>query len=107
MQSKEAAWIYSGNEVSQVALFFLLPFVGRVKKRPLWVGLMNVVAAVGVFIIALPQFISPKYTIQQGRNSEKNITSTQPTQLTLYRLFLNIAIIRAGEESSRDCAQNW
>ena len=37
LKSKEATWIYSGNEISQIFFIFFLPFVGRVKKR--WVML--------------------------------------------------------------------
>ena len=57
LQSKEVAWIYSGNEISQIALVFFLPLIGKVRKRPLWLGVSNCFAAVGIFIIALPHFI--------------------------------------------------
>ena len=48
--------IYSGNEISQIFFIVFLPFVGRVKKRPLFMSLSAVLAAVGLFIIALPHF---------------------------------------------------
>ena len=56
LKSKEATWIYSGNEISQVAFFFALPFVGRVKRRPLFMGLSIMLSALGLFIIAFPHF---------------------------------------------------
>jgi len=70
LQSKEVAWIYSGNEISQIALVFFLPLIGKVKKRPLWLGVSNCVAAVGILIIALPHFISKKYVPPGGSGSE-------------------------------------
>ena len=65
LKSKEAAWLYSGNEIAQVCFIFFLPFVGRVKKRPLFVGLSILVAAIGCFIMALPHFTST----YQGKHS--------------------------------------
>ena len=56
LKSKEATWIYSGNEISQVAFIFFLPFVGRVKRRPLFMGLSIMLSALGLLIIALPHF---------------------------------------------------
>ena len=58
LASKEVAWVYSGNEISQIALVFFLPLIGQVRKRPLWLGVSNCAAAVGILIIALPHFIS-------------------------------------------------
>ena len=55
-QSKEAAWIFSGNEISQILLMLILPFAGKVKRRPLWLGVATVVSAVGVLISAIPHF---------------------------------------------------
>ena len=54
LKSKEAAWIYSGNEISQIAFVVFLPFLGRLRRKPLWIGLASVLAAVGIYIIALP-----------------------------------------------------
>jgi len=56
LKSKEAAWIYSGNEISQIFFIVFLPFVGRVKKRPMFMALSTALAALGLFIIALPHF---------------------------------------------------
>ena len=54
LKSKEAAWIYSGNEISQICFIVFLPFVGRVKKRPLLMGLASIASACGMFLIAVP-----------------------------------------------------
>ena len=56
LQSKEAAWVYSGNEISQILFIIFLPFVGRAKRRPLYIGVAAVVSALGMILIALPHF---------------------------------------------------
>ena len=56
LKSKEATWIYSGNEISQIFFIFFLPFVGRVKRRPLFMGLSIMLSALGLLIIAIPHF---------------------------------------------------
>ena len=56
LKSKEATWIYSGNEISQICFIFFLPFVGRVKRRPLLMGLSIMLSAVGLLIVAFPHF---------------------------------------------------
>ena len=56
LKSKEAAWIYSGNEIAQILFIVVLPFIGRVKRRPLFMGLAAIVSAIGMFLIALPHF---------------------------------------------------
>ena len=38
LASRETAWLYSGNEISQICFIVFLPFVGRVKRRPLFLG---------------------------------------------------------------------
>ena len=44
LKSKEAAWIYSGNEISQICFIVFVPVVGRIVKKPLAMSLMSVVA---------------------------------------------------------------
>ena len=56
LKSKEAAWIYSGNEISQIAFAFLIPFSNRIRKRPLAIGVASIFASLGIFIIAIPHF---------------------------------------------------
>ena len=56
LKSKEATWIYSGNEISQIFFILFLPFVGKVKRRPLFMGLSIMLSSLGLFIIAIPHF---------------------------------------------------
>ena len=54
VNSAEIAWIYSGNEISQICFIVFLPFVGRAKKRPLLMGLASVASGCGMFLISMP-----------------------------------------------------
>ena len=64
LKSKEATWIYSGNEISQIFFILFLPFVGRVQRRPLFMGLSIMLSAVGLLIITLPHFTGEKTYLQ-------------------------------------------
>ena len=66
LQSKEAAWVYSGNEISQVLFVVFLPFVGRAKRRPLYIGIAACVSALGMLLIALPHFVGRGKEFQKG-----------------------------------------
>jgi hypothetical protein len=68
-QSKEAAWIYSGNEFSQILLLFFLPFFVHLKRRPLWLGLVTILAGLGTLLIAVPN-----YTATRETTTELNVT---------------------------------
>lgn len=68
-QSKEAAWIYSGNEFSQILLLFFLPFFVHIKRRPLWLGLVTILAGLGTLLIAVPN-----YTATRETTTELNVT---------------------------------
>ena len=59
IKSREAAWIYSGNEFSNIFFVVFLPFVGRVKRRPLFMGWAIGLSVVGLLMMALPYFTSP------------------------------------------------
>ena len=76
LKSKEATWIYSGNEISQIFFIFFLPFVGRVQRRPLFMGLSIMLSAVGLFIIALPHFFGEQtYLIDINEQVRKNVNA--------------------------------
>ena len=66
LKSKEAAWVYSGNEISQVLFVLFLPFVGRAKRRPLYIGIAAWVSALGMLLIALPHFAGRGKEFQKG-----------------------------------------
>ena len=48
IKSQEAAWIFSGNEVSQIAFIFVLPFLTRLQKRIMWTSVALIVSAVSI-----------------------------------------------------------
>ena len=48
--------MYSGNEISQICFIVFLPFVGRVRKKPLVMGIASMIAAAGIFFMSLPYF---------------------------------------------------
>ncbi len=52
------AYIYSGNEISQICFVVFLPLVGRVKRRPLFMGMALCLSAFGLLLMALPFFTS-------------------------------------------------
>ena len=54
VKSAEIAWVYSGNEISQICFILFLPFVGRAKKRPLLMGLASMISGCGMILIAMP-----------------------------------------------------
>ena len=54
VKSTEIAFVYSGNEISQICFILFLPFVGRAKRRPLLMGLASMISACGMFLIAMP-----------------------------------------------------
>ncbi len=58
IRSKEAAWIYSGNEFSQIFFIVFLPLVGKVKRRPLFMGMALALSTFGLMLMALPHFTS-------------------------------------------------
>ena len=57
VKSAEIAWVYSGNEISQICFILFLPFVGRAKKRPLLMGLASMISGIGMILIAMPYLL--------------------------------------------------
>ena len=57
IKSQEAAWIFSGNEISQIAFILVLPFLRKLKKRIMWTSLALMVSAVGIFLCSIPYFV--------------------------------------------------
>ena len=62
IKSQEAAWIFSGNEVSQIAFIFVLPFLTRLQKRIMWTSVALIVSAVSKATISI-QYLHIIYTI--------------------------------------------
>ena len=48
----------SGNEIAQILFLFFLPLTMKVKKRPLWCSIGMVITALGLYLMALPHFIT-------------------------------------------------
>jgi len=58
IKSKETAYLMSGNEIAQILFLFFLPITMKVKKRPFWCGIGMVITALGLYMMALPHFIT-------------------------------------------------
>ena len=71
LKSKEAAWVYSGNEISQILFIVFLPFVGRAKRRPLYIGIAAIISAIGMLLIAVPHFAGRGMEFDNGEYKHK------------------------------------
>ena len=74
LKSKEAAWVYSGNEIAQICFIVFLPFVGRVKRRPLYIGVAAIISAIGMFLIAVPYFAGRSKRFGKGKHKDIKYT---------------------------------
>ncbi len=54
LKSKETAWIFSGNEIASVLFIGFMPFVGRIKRRPLFMGMALAASGLGIALMSLP-----------------------------------------------------
>jgi len=69
IKSKETAWVFSGNEISQICFIFVLPFLGLIKKRALWTSIAMLMTSFGLFLCASPFFVKDKSLYDGGWNS--------------------------------------
>ena len=53
---QETAWVFSGNEISQICFIFALPFLSKIHRRTLWTSVAMICAALGLFLCASPFF---------------------------------------------------
>ena len=53
---QETAWVFSGNEISQICFIFALPFLSKIHRRTLWTSVAMVLTAFGLFLCASPFF---------------------------------------------------
>ena len=60
IKSKEAAYLMSGNEFSQILFVFVMPVIVKVKKRPFWTAMGLFCSALGCFMMALPHWTKPQ-----------------------------------------------
>eukprot|EP00092_Neocalanus_flemingeri_P008381 GFUD01009037.1.p1 GENE.GFUD01009037.1~~GFUD01009037.1.p1 ORF type:complete len:657 (+),score=126.71 GFUD01009037.1:144-2114(+) len=68
IKSKETAWIFSGNEISQIFFIFALPFLGIIRKRALWTSISMVGTSIGLFLCASPYLVKDKSLYDGGWN---------------------------------------
>ena len=66
IKSQEAAWIFSGNEISQICFIFILPFLTRLQKRIMWTSVALIVSAFGIFLCAMPYLVRDKEGYEGG-----------------------------------------
>merc|ERR1719244_2275084 len=71
IKSKETAYLMSGNEIAQILFIFFLPLTMKVKKRPLWCSIGMVITAIGLYMMALPHFITGYHHIDNDKNDNK------------------------------------
>ena len=57
IKSKEAAYLMSGNEISQILFMFVMPFIVKIKKRPLWTSMGLFCSAFGCLLMGIPHWI--------------------------------------------------
>lgn len=66
IKSQEAAWIFSGNEISQIAFILFLPFLRKITKRTMWTSLALLASAFGLFLCAVPYLVRDKSQYEGG-----------------------------------------
>jgi hypothetical protein len=66
IKSQEAAWIFSGNEISQIAFIFALPFLRKIKRRTMWTSLALLASAFGLFLCSMPYLVRDKTQYEGG-----------------------------------------
>jgi len=66
IKSQEAAWVFSGNEISQIAFIFFLPFLRKIKRRTMWTSLALLASSFGLFICSMPYLVSDKTQYEGG-----------------------------------------
>lgn len=75
IKSQEAAWIFSGNEISQIFFILVLPFLPRIKKRTLWTSIAMMLSALGFFLCATPFFAKDKELYRNGWEVQQTTAS--------------------------------
>jgi len=68
IKSSETAWIFSGNEFSQIFFILLLPFLPKIKKRTMWTSIAMISSSLGIFLCAMPFFLRPQSDYAEGWN---------------------------------------
>ena len=66
IKSQEAAWVFSGNEISQIAFIFFLPFLRKIKRRTMWTSIALLASALGLFLCSMPYLVRDKTQYEGG-----------------------------------------
>eukprot|EP00091_Calanus_sinicus_P007926 TRINITY_DN19291_c0_g1_i1.p1 TRINITY_DN19291_c0_g1~~TRINITY_DN19291_c0_g1_i1.p1 ORF type:complete len:237 (-),score=52.26 TRINITY_DN19291_c0_g1_i1:76-786(-) len=66
IKSQEAAWVFSGNEISQIAFIFFLPFLRKIKRRTMWTSIALLASAFGIFLCSTPYLFRDKSQYEGG-----------------------------------------
>ena len=66
----------SGNEISQFLFLFLMPYMVKVKRRPLWTAAGLSVSALGCLLLVIPHFTSDYSLLEKEVETTSNTTST-------------------------------
>ena len=82
--------VFSGNEISQILFLFVMPFVIKVKKRPLWTAIGVCCTGLGCIIMAIPHFLPGRNLhrpVAPADNTTQDVSFRQKTSKTkFYRL---------------------
>lgn len=89
--SSKSGLLAAFNEVGNTVLIVFVSFFGSRVHRPRCIGIGGMIASMGVFLIALPHFISEKYEYTESNSNTRLNMSLCQTQST---------------ESSPTCNQN-
>ncbi|XP_073680493.1 solute carrier organic anion transporter family member 2B1 [Garra rufa] len=73
--SQKSGLLAAFNEVGNTVLIVFVSFFGSRVHRPRCIGIGAMIASVGVFLIALPHFISEKYTYTDFSSNTKDNSS--------------------------------
>ena len=79
IKSKEAAYMMSGNEISQFLFLFAMPFMVKVKRRPLWTAVGLCCTGIGCLMMAVPHLISGDHDTLGAVDLEKPDKETLAT----------------------------
>jgi len=99
IKSKETAFLMSGNELAQILFLFALPITVKARKRPLWCGIGLSISALGLYLMALPHFITGYASIPTLDLS--NATLSTETDLCDSEVHLNSLSGNCNDDGSR------
>jgi len=74
IKSQEAAWVFSGNEISQIAFIFFLPFLRKIKRRTMWTSIALLASAFGLLLCSMPYLVRDKSQYEGGWKTQSSPT---------------------------------